>query len=291
MTSAKYITAGVAQSALSGSWGTITFSASAGTAEAYRWVTTICPANYVTPSAKGTGTETTLSTAFAGVQFIGSIVAGALTVSSMRTSGGTLAVGMTIFGRGIANGVLQSGVTIVSGTAPNWVLSDSTINWPPAIAGTTDYFYAGSDMTAPADYIDTLGGAASGFNVAQVQGYFNQWKTWGQTFPVPVTRIGPYEGGSSPDYTAAGGPQLPVNILKFASKLVTSSSGSANGLQGYITTMMTNVTGLTGGGFTGEFPSNFQFTGPYPSDNAWAVLEDLYQPNTPSELAIIAFNN
>ena len=63
-------------------------------------------------------------------------------------------------------------------------------------------------------------------------------------------------------------------------------------LEGYTTLNYENFTGLTDGTFTAEFPSCFTLAGSVPSNNAWSVLEDIYQtPNPPQWNAIVAFNN
>jgi hypothetical protein len=91
-----------------------------------------------------------------------------------------------------------------------------------------------------------------------------------------------YEGGYSPDYT--GGGQSQVDLLRAASKQVPS-------LSGFTTMNYNNFAGLSDANFTSEFPSCFQLSGAMPSNNAWSVLDDIYQtPNPPQWTAIIAFN-
>jgi hypothetical protein len=150
-------------------------------------------------------------------------------------------------------------------------------------------------MTQPAAFVDYLGGAASGgsnSNIAQFISNCGNWKTWMQGFG--IQKMCCYEGDYSPDYTPTAGadPTLAVNVLRYASKLVVASPSSANGLQGYIATLYSGFVGLSGGGFVAEFPSNFQFSGPYPSNNVWSSSEDIYQPTAtaPQVLAIAAFN-
>ena len=80
------------------------------------------------------------------------------------------------------------------------------------------------------------------------------------------------------------------NILSGQGDAVTDKLVSA--LEGYATLNYENFTGLTDGTFTAEFPSCFTLAGSVPSNNAWSVLEDIYQtPNQPQWNAIVAFNN
>ncbi len=91
-----------------------------------------------------------------------------------------------------------------------------------------------------------------------------------------------YEGGYSPDYTGGGKSQ--VDLLRAASK-------QAPSLNGALTSNYNSFVGLSGNGFTAEFPSCFQFSGQAPSNNAWSILEDIYQSQTPPQWsAIVAFN-
>jgi hypothetical protein len=111
--------------------------------------------------------------------------------------------------------------------------------------------------------------------------YYAGWKAWAQRFGIRA--MCGYEGGYSPDYSSNG--TGPVDILRGASKL-------APPLSTYTTTNYKNFVGLTDTNFTAEFPSCFQLAGGSPSNNAWSVLEDVYQtPNPPQWNAIVAFNH
>lgn len=272
--SSKYVAQAAAGQSLTWSGGTINYTKTA----AKGWTSHVTPANYITPSEYGSGTETTRATNFAGVRFVASITAGAMTVSQIDTSGGTLAIGKTIFGRGIAGGALQSGITITGGSAPNWTLSS-------AITLASDTFYAGTDMTQPGLYVDSLGGASAPYNLAYVNSAIVAWKSWATT--MGINKMEFYEGGYSPDYSCGG--VCATDILRFAGKLVASSPGSATGLQGYTygntPSAYSNIVAAGG-----AYPSLFLPTGEYPSSNAWSVLENVYQPNPPLWKAICAYN-
>lgn len=265
-TASKYVAQAPAAQSLTWSGGTINYTKSA----ASGWASHVSPANYITPSDYGTATETTRSNAFAGVRFVAPISAGTMTVSQIDTPGGTLAIGKTIFGRGIASGALQSGITITGGSAPTWTLSS-------AITLASDTFYAGTDMTQPGLYVDSLGGASANYNLALVNQKYIDWKAWAVSFG--IAKMAPYEGGYSPDLT--GGGATAVDVLRTAGKLAT-------GLQGYTYgNTPSNYANLVAAG--GEFPSLFLLTGLYPVTNAWSVLDDIYQPDPPQWLAIKAF--
>lgn len=302
------------------------------------WTTHVRVTNYISPNTYGTSAETTLSTAFGGVLFTASISGTAMTVASIQTSGGALAIGMTLFGANI-----PGSITITGGSAPNWTISSS-------LSLASQSIYASVGTTQPASYIDGLNAPASftgsvsgsvltasgitnqilvgmvliysgsdlkttistdngngtynlsrnlgtiGFqamtadtwsSVATLPTVWGYWKTWAQANS--VNKMNCYEGSYSPDYT--GGGSSAVDVLRYASKQVASSSGSATGLQGYTTTSYNSFVGLTGGGFTAEFPSLFVVSGRYPSTNVWADLEDIYQnPDPPQWKAVIAFN-
>lgn len=140
--------------------------------------------------------------------------------------------------------------------------------------------YAGGDQTAPITYAATSNSGGGSFTLSACAILYANWKTWAQGFG--IQKMCGYEGGYSPDYTLFGTSQ--VDLLRAASK-------QSPALNGFTTTNYNNFIGLTSGGFTAEFPSCFQFTGLTPSNNAWSVLEDIYQsPNPPQWTAIVAFN-
>lgn len=140
--------------------------------------------------------------------------------------------------------------------------------------------YAGGDMTAPITYAATCNSGGGSFTISACATLYGQWKAWAQGFSIQY--MCGYEGGYSPDYT--GGGVSDTDLLRSAGKQTAQ-------LNGFTTTNYNNFVGLTGGGFTAAFPSCFQFTGWTPSNNAWSVLEDIYQsPNPPQWTAIVAFN-
>lgn len=114
--------------------------------------------------------------------------------------------------------------------------------------------------------------------LSQNAAVYARWKVWAKGFG--ITKMCSYEGGYSPDYT--GAPE--VNQLRAASKQAPSL---------YTFTLMNynSFVGLSDSDFTAEFPSCFQLSGRSPTNNAWSVLEDIYQsPNPPQWNAIVAFN-
>jgi hypothetical protein len=128
-------------------------------------------------------------------------------------------------------------------------------------------------------YANTANSGTGGFTLPQVATMYANWKAWAKSFA--IKNMCGYEGGYSPDYT--GDPQL--DALRAASKQVSS-------LSSLTTANFNNFVSLTGDGFTAEFPSVFQLSGFAPSNNAWSVLEDIYQrPDPPQWTAIVAFNH
>lgn len=307
---------------------------------ASNWTTHMCCAQYMAPSAYGTATETTLSSAFLGVRFKASASGGTLAVSSIDTlvgsftgsaSGGVLtvtgstgspiavgcfitpgsgtssfssdmrvtsfgtgtggdgtynvtssqtvsgamnasailAIGKTIFGRGVGNGTLSSGIAITGGSAPNWTISDSTLS---LAAGSS--IYAGTDMTAPATYGDTLTSGTSDFNLANLNVIYRGWQTWAVTYSIKICG---YEGGYSTDYTGAS--SAAVNILRYAAKITPAmKTYLRNNYKSFLTV-------------GGEYPSMYHLGSDYPSSTVWGVLEDLYQtPDPPQWEAVKEFN-
>jgi hypothetical protein len=116
-------------------------------------------------------------------------------------------------------------------------------------------------------------------------GCFRLWQNWGTwaNTNFGITKICAYEGGYSNDYAYGT-----------SATILTARSKQETALQGYTTQMLDNFRGLGAfpypGGMTGEFPSNFLLTGPYPSGSAWSVLDDIYQnPTSPQWNSIIAY--
>jgi len=145
--------------------------------------------------------------------------------------------------------------------------------------------FAGGDLTQPGIYVATCNSGAGNFTLAKCATLYANWKTWAQGFS--IQKMCGYEGGYSPDYTSLGNSNL--DRLRAASKLELS-------LVAFTATNYNNFVGLTGSGFTAEFPSCFQFAGNINivgySQDAWSVLEDIYQtPNSPQWTAIVTFNH
>jgi hypothetical protein len=129
-------------------------------------------------------------------------------------------------------------------------------------------------------YANTVNSGSGIFTLAKCAVLYANWKRWAQSFR--IAKMCGYEGGYSPNYTSLGNSS--VDQLRAASKLAPS-------LGGFTTTNYNNFVGLTDQAFTAEFPSCFQFSGRSPSNNAWALLEDIYAVNTPQWNAIVAFNH
>jgi hypothetical protein len=151
----SYVAGASPQAPLTGSWGTITFTAvppaiNGTTGGSTTYVSHLANAQYFTSNAyalgNGSGTQTigSLSTAWNGTQFTATFAGTTMTVSSID-SGATLAIGRTISCRGVT-----AGTTITGGSAPAWTISNST-----TIAysqGCT----AGADTTAPTKLVDSV---------------------------------------------------------------------------------------------------------------------------------------
>lgn len=251
---------------------------------ASNWYTHVCCAQYITPSNYGQAAENTEAAAYNGILFTGSVSGSVLTVTSINTIGvlgtGTIANGQTLYGRDVPAGttILSAG-TGVGGTGTyNLSASIGTVN--------SQQFTLGTDLTQPVTYAATVNSGSGAFNIANVALLYAGWKTWAQSFT--IQKMCGYEGGYSPDYTGSGATGYGTSQVD----LLRSASKQASTLNALTTLNYTNFTGLTGGGFTAEFPSCFQFSGQTPSTSAWSVLEDIYQsPNPPQLAAIVAFNH
>ena len=144
-------------------------------------------------------------------------------------------------------------------------------------------------------YVDTLGGAASGFNLAQNRIHFGFAFTWAQKFTNSAgnkIRMRAYEGGYSPDILGAAGAD--VNALRFASKFVVDVGKAIGGGtfdSGEV--VAGNYADFLAAGEIG--PSCFDLGGGSGSSvggNIWAVLDpNVYLTPQPAQLtAIAAFN-
>lgn len=234
---------------------------------ASNWMTHVCCAQYIVPSDEGTGNETTESATFNAVSFVASMSGTTMTVTS--TAVGSLASGMVVFGQGIATPFT------ISGSGPNWTMSTSlTLPSGP--------FYAGTSFTPVQTYIDTLVTGSGQFYIPALNTIYGVTATWAAGFTNNAgntLKMNGYEGGYSPDYTANPPGSTQLDLFRNAGKYVAA-------LQGYTTLNYNNFIGAGG-----EFPSCFQFTGGLPTNNVWAILEDIYQsPLPPQFLAIAAYN-
>jgi len=145
-------------------------------------------------------------------------------------------------------------------------------------AATSD---AGIRASLASAYAATANSGTGAFTVAKCAILYANWKTWAKRFN--INKMCGYEGGYSPDYT--GGGKTQVDQFRSASK-------QAPALASLATMNLNNFVALTDSTFTAEFPALFQLTGRAPSNNAWAILEDVYQtPNPPQWTAIVAFNH
>jgi hypothetical protein len=124
-------------------------------------------------------------------------------------------------------------------------------------------------------------------NPAAVAIRYQNWKAWVQTYG--IKKLCGYEGWYSPDYT--GGGTTDVDELRAASKMVTTMPSDVFGLMGVTLKDFEAFIGLTDETFSAAFPASFLFTGPSPSTNTWALLEDLYGDDSPGLQAIQKFNN
>jgi hypothetical protein len=175
--------------------------------------------------------------------------------------------------------------------ASNWVThvccaqyyAPSDYNTAQETLAAASYFtLAGSpaqQMSIATEYAKTANGGTGLYTLAKCAVFYANWKAWALGFG--VKKMCGYEGGYSPDYTALGKTQ--IDIFRAASKLTPV-------LNEFTTINYKNFMSLSDGGFTAEFPSSFQLSGRSPSNNVWALLEDIYAANTPQWTAIVAFN-
>ena len=152
-----------------------------------------------------------------------------------------------------------TGPEIASGTYPNFVLASTVANGRSNFSVGMDYSLTGCNYL------------------------WRDWATWAYT-NFGITKMAAYEGGLSNDFGNDG----TTYVLKSRSKQAAS-------VQTYATQMFDNFRGLGTfpypAGVTGEYPSNFLMTGPYPLGGAWTMLDDIYQdPVSPQWAAIIAYN-
>jgi len=175
--------------------------------------------------------------------------------------------------------------------ASNWVTHVCCAQYyiPSDYGSTQEVSSAASYATASstdkqliaAAYASTANSGSGNFTLSKCAALYANWKAWALKFG--VKKMCGYEGGYSPDYSSYDGSSQ-LDLLRAASKL-------APVLSGFTTINYNNFVSLTDSGFTAEFPSCFQLSGWSPSNNAWSVLENIFQaPNPPQWNAIVAFN-
>jgi hypothetical protein len=257
------------------------YSNTAGVAEAWRWVSHVCCNHYIVPTAyNSTPNETNIATANISL-FTATISGSTLTVaSSPAPTGAAIAVGQTIL-------TVNGNITITALGTGTGGAGTYTINNPAGTAVSTNTAMSSLVMSFAATYIDTISTPGISTNYATVE-YLNTCytniKSWASG--LGVQKICGYEGGYGQTYSSGTAVNNQVTALRFAAKLVSSSPNSATGLLKYTTANYNNFVNAGG-----EFPSLFQFCGPTPSNNIWAVLEDIYQsPDPPQWTAVALFN-
>jgi len=93
--------------------------------------------------------------------------------------------------------------------------------------------------------------------------YTNQWTV--------ALGVDGYEGGYSPDFTAAG--LTPAERMYAAGKNVAVTPLSPTGIYGIV---LENAQNAKDAGVS--FPSQFNYTGITPASNAWSAIDDLFMP-------------
>ena len=175
----------------------------------------------------------------------------------------------------------------------NSIISGNTVGVGLQIYGGTVAYPTGPEIASGTYPVFTLASAVSpqraNFSVGlsfSLSGDFRKWQIWGTwaNTNFGITKITAYEGGMSNDFLDSPFPQI---VLKSRAKQAAS-------VQGYATQMFDNFRGLGAfpypAGMTGEFPSNFLMTGPYPLGGAWTMLDDIYQnPTSPQWNAVVAY--
>ncbi len=133
---------------------------------------------------------------------------------------------------------------------------------------------AAAKLAIATTYADTANSGSGQFRLSAVATVYSQWKAVFQG--QGINKMLQYEGGYSPDYTSLGNSD--VDRLRAASK-------GALSLIRFTDINYTNFISLSDGSFTAEWPSRFMFSESMfvgYSQQAWAILEDIYQtPNPP----------
>jgi hypothetical protein len=239
---------------------------------AYNWITHVCCAQYMTPSAWNDGTLVTLAAAYNAHSFTASLTASSTTMTVSAVASGTLGVGSTVKGPNLDTTIASLGTG--TGEAGTYILSVASVYTESGqrFVGVP----SGSDSTAPGTYVDTLNSGSGGGNLANLATYYTNWFSYANTRSLKLCG---YEGGYAGDFLSSGTSQ--GDLLKAAGKNVAA-------LQTYL---HTNYQSFIDAG--GEFPSCFQLGGGFPADNIWSVLETVYTTTSatnPQWLEIISRN-
>jgi hypothetical protein len=177
----------------------------------------------------------------------------------------------------------------------------STTGTPNEVTMAATWTTNGSSPTDPllTQYVDSLDGAVSGFNLAACALNYNAIFPWAQGAGVAggwggLYKLGMcgYEGGYSP--SLGGGASAQVNNFRVASKYVADvGKGLTGGTFADSSVVAGTYNDFTAAG--GIFPSCFQLGGGTGTGtgNAWSVLDpDIYLTPQPSQwAAIVAYNH
>jgi hypothetical protein len=243
------------------------------------WLSHICWANYYNPAFQGTATETTMVSNYAGYAATVDITGNQMVISA---SEGTIQTNLSVHGQGAQASFIPSGTKIssfISGTT--WLLNKSVTS-PVVQSGV----YGGLDDTIPRAYADSCSGVGgSGFPISTCIQVYNLIKQF--ALSLGITKGQNYEGGYSPDGTGTQS----IDALRFA-------SCQTDKVAKYTAQNFDSLYALNGGGFTFDYPSNFDFSGRiyqpngiYKKGSDWSVLDDIYQiPRQGQWTAISVYN-
>jgi hypothetical protein len=142
-------------------------------------------------------------------------------------------------------------------------------------------------VTTPTTF--TINGS---FGLQQVNINLTNWKAWAQGFDINKMLF--YEGGFSPDYTGfntSSNVFAKVDLLRGAAKWALSSTTNPTGIAGMLAQNYAYIDAMNSASFEAKFPSTYYIDGRYPSNNAWAVWENIYFPLTPPQVQAITTYN
>lgn len=227
------------------------------------------PINFIPSTSSTAALQSFVDSSLYGATFTATLTNGS---TSMTTTGTTGTV--TVTATGTAGGEYlmdSSGNTInyitINSQSSGTTGSDGTYAlsaaWPNAT--TTATFHSGAAFS-----VSVLKNAYAGAN-SIFGSYCNGDGSCNGTTSFAQRKRG-YEGGYSPDVSKNfPGPATSEDMLIVFGKFVSSSPGSANGLEGYVST---NCQNFTNNG--GEYCSLFQMNGIGPSSDDWSALPDYY---------------